>query len=54
VDQKGKPLAHQRYLLVLDDGSEQSGILDADGKAEVEVGASGKIVFPDLDRTQEA
>jgi len=54
VDQNGKPLAHQRYLIVLDDGSEQSGILDADGKADVDVNASGKIVFPDLDRTQEA
>jgi type VI secretion system secreted protein VgrG len=54
VDQDGKPLAHQRYLLVLDDGSEQSGILDAEGKADVDVGASGKIFFPDLDQTQEA
>lgn len=54
VDQEGKPLAHQRYLLVLDDGSEQSGILDADGKAEVDVNASGQIFFPDLDKAQEA
>ena len=54
VDQNGKPLAHQRYLLVLEDGSEQSGIVDADGKAEVDVDASGQIYFPDLDRTQEA
>lgn len=54
VDQQGKPLAHQRYLVVLDDGSEQSGILDAEGKADVTVEASGKIFFPDLDQTQEA
>lgn len=54
IDQNGKPLAHQRYLLVLDDGSEQSGILDADGKADVDVDAGGKIFFPDLDQTQEA
>jgi type VI secretion system secreted protein VgrG len=54
VDQDGKPLAHQRYLLVMDDGSEQSGILDAEGKAEVDVQASGKIFFPDLDRAKEA
>lgn len=53
VDQDGKPLAHQRYLLVLDDGSEQSGILDAEGKADVDVNASGRIFFPDLDKTQE-
>ncbi|HRI64406.1 MAG TPA: type VI secretion system tip protein TssI/VgrG [Polyangium sp.] len=53
VDQQGKPLAHQRYLLVLDDGSEQSGILDGEGKAEVDVGASGKIFFPDLDQARE-
>jgi len=54
VDQDGKPLAHQRYLLVLDDGSERSGILDADGKAEIDVLASGKIYFPDIDRVREA
>lgn len=54
VDQNGKPLAHQRYLLVLDDGSEQSGILDADGKADVDVTAGGKIYFPDLDQAKEA
>ncbi len=54
VDQDGQPLAHQRYLLVLHDGSEQSGILDADGKVEIDVDAAGKIYFPDLDKVQEA
>lgn len=54
VDQDGHPLAHQRYLLILDDGSEQSGILDKDGRAEVSAKASGRIVFPDLSKVEMA
>lgn len=48
VDQRGKPLAHRRYLITLADGSEVSGILDKDGKAEVEVEGAGTITFPGL------
>jgi type VI secretion system secreted protein VgrG len=52
VDTDGNPLAYQRYLLVLDDGSEQSGVLDKDGRAEVDVEASGTILFPDLSEVE--
>ena len=54
ADQDGRPLAHQRYLLVLDDGSEKSGVLDKDGKAEIQVEQSGKIYFPDLAKVESA
>jgi type VI secretion system secreted protein VgrG len=49
VDQEGHPLAHQRYIVLLDDGAQQSGVLDADGKAEIHVKGSGRVVFPDVD-----
>jgi uncharacterized protein involved in type VI secretion and phage assembly len=47
-DQKGNPLAHQRYLVVLDDGSEHSGFTDKDGKVSVDLPADGAIFFPEL------
>jgi type VI secretion system secreted protein VgrG len=48
ADEKGKPLAKQRYILVLPDGSEQTGTLDEDGKAELVIDESGDIIFPDV------
>jgi hypothetical protein len=47
-DSSGKPLAYQRFLIKLEDGSEFSGILDAEGKTEMIVEGSGAITFPDL------
>lgn len=47
-DQSGKPLSNQRFVITLGDGSEYSGILDKDGKTEMEFEGSGTIVFPDL------
>lgn len=49
-DKSGKPLAYQRFLIKLTDGSEYSGILDADGKTEMELDGSGTITFPDLSK----
>src|SRR5262249_14694299 len=52
VDDEGKPLAYQRFLVLLDDGSEVSAMTDKDGKAELELKTGGKIVFPDLSDAQ--
>lgn len=52
TDQDGRPLAHERYLLVLEDGTERSGVLDKDGKAEIQVEQSGKIYFPDMSKVE--
>ena len=47
-DDEGKPLAYQRFLVVMDDGSEVSGVTDKDGKAELELKSGGKVIFPDV------
>jgi type VI secretion system secreted protein VgrG len=46
-DQDGKPIPYARYVLVFDDGAEHSGVLDAEGKAELHIEGSPKILFPD-------
>ena len=51
-DQDGTALAHQRYLIVLNDGSEHSGMTDKDGKVELELPSDGKIYFPELSDVQ--
>lgn len=48
TDEEGKPLAYQRFLVVMDDGSEVSGMTDAEGKAEIDLASGGTVVFPDL------
>jgi hypothetical protein len=47
-DAQGQPIAWQRFIIELDDGSEVGGMTDEEGKAEVEMEGSGKIRFPDL------
>ncbi len=49
VDQDGKPIAKARYVVILDDGSEMSGVTDAEGKAQLELEIPAKIVFPDME-----
>ncbi|MFO0551131.1 MAG: type VI secretion system tip protein TssI/VgrG [Polyangiaceae bacterium] len=45
----GKPLAYQRYVIVLGDGSERSGFLDKDGRAELDfIDEAAKVTFPGL------
>jgi type VI secretion system secreted protein VgrG len=51
-DQDGKPLAYQRYLVKMDDGSEVSGMTDKDGKAEADLKSGGKVTFPDLSKAR--
>lgn len=52
VDDNGRPLGNQRYRIVLDDGSERSGFLDENGRATVDLPASGRIEFPALARVR--
>src|SRR5262249_20964702 len=42
-DRQGRPIPNQRYVLTLDDGSERSGFLDGQGRAEIDVEAAGSI-----------
>ena len=48
TDEEGKPLAYQRFLVVMDDGSEVSGMTDSEGKADVDLSSGGTVTFPDL------
>ena len=52
LEDSGSPLAHQRFLVLLDDGSNVSGMTDKDGKAELDLPSGGKITFPDLKDAQ--
>src|SRR5262249_9538833 len=42
-DQDGKPIAKQRVVMVMQDGSEISGILDKEGKLEMYLEESGEL-----------
>jgi hypothetical protein len=48
VDENGHPLANQRFLLLMEDGTQTGGVLDGDGKATVHIEGSAQIVFPGL------
>lgn len=48
VDEKGKALANQRFIIELLDGSQRTGITDAEGKTTLELPSGGTIRFPDL------
>ncbi len=48
-DQEGRALAGQRFVIHFDDGSEVAGVLDHEGKAELELEGSGaEIRFPEV------
>ncbi|MBK6514939.1 MAG: hypothetical protein IPG04_12635 [Polyangiaceae bacterium] len=47
-DQDGAPIAGARYLLTLEDGGEQTGVLGEDGAVDLVLPNSGFISFPDL------
>jgi type VI secretion system secreted protein VgrG len=49
VDENGKPLGHRRYVVVESDGSERSGMLNEEGKAELFLEESAEVFFPDVD-----
>ncbi len=48
VDQDGKPVPYQRFVVKQDDGTEVGGKTDKDGKAEPDLKSGGKVVFPDV------
>jgi type VI secretion system secreted protein VgrG len=48
VDHDGRPLPHQRYVIMLGNGEERSGVLDADGKAEILLDEAATVRFPGL------
>ncbi len=48
VDQANRPLAHQRYRIVLEDGSERTGMLDENGGAEVRLPSGGRVFFAEM------
>jgi hypothetical protein len=54
VDENGKPMAGQRMLVTLPDGTSRSTVLDKDGKAELELDDSGDVTFPDVSKPQPA
>ena len=54
TDQDGNPVPFQRFVAKLDDGTEVGGKTDKEGKAELELSSSGKIVFPDVTMEGEA
>ncbi len=47
-DERGRPMAGQHFVLRTDDGREYMGILGGDGRAEIDVPASGAVRFPGL------
>ncbi len=54
VDEEGAPMAHQRFVIMMGDGSEQTGFLNREGKAVVELEGTARVVFPDLSGVEEA
>jgi hypothetical protein len=54
VDTDGYPLAGERFILKLSDGTTRDGELDAGGSARVESIPAGscRVSFPDLDETE--
>lgn len=54
VDQDGNAVPGERYRLVLDDGTEITGVLDDAGKATVYAKTSGQIEFPDMAEAERA
>lgn len=52
-DKEGQPMVKRRFRLVLPDGSEVGGCTDEEGRAQLEVEASGEIEFLDVADPQE-
>ena len=53
VDQDGNPVPHRRFRIRLGDGTDYTGYLDADGKAEAYIEGSGELDFPELAEVEE-
>ena len=48
VDDTGTPIANHPYRILLDGGGGLSGMLDENGRAEIDLDGSARIVFPGL------
>lgn len=48
VDQDGRPMAGQRYELRAGDGARRAGVLDAQGRATLDLDVDARVTFPDL------
>lgn len=48
LDQRGKGVAHARFLVELEDGAQISGVTDAEGKASLELSGAAEVLFPDF------
>ena len=48
TDEQGEPCPHQRYILVFEDGSEQTGVLDENGTAERFQAIAGQLLHGHL------
>ncbi|MCA9618717.1 MAG: type VI secretion system tip protein VgrG [Myxococcales bacterium] len=53
TDQDGNPIPNQPYRIVMGDGSEVTGVLDEEGRAEIELDADGQIFFPGVSEVEE-
>lgn len=48
-----EPIAHQRFIVRLKNGSEYSGFLDKEGMAVLGLDPEGYVTFPDLDKVEQ-
>jgi type VI secretion system secreted protein VgrG len=49
----GTPMAGLRYILIMGDGSEISGVLDSEGKAVLDLEEEAEVIFPDVTEPEE-
>ena len=51
-DAQGRPIPNQPYRIVLGDGRERTGVLDEQGRAEIELDGDGEVFFPGVAELQ--
>jgi hypothetical protein len=54
TDQQGAPIPRRRFVVTLGGGSQVAAMTNDDGKAELDIPSSGKIVFPDMTMPNDA
>ncbi|MEM9691442.1 MAG: type VI secretion system tip protein TssI/VgrG [Myxococcota bacterium] len=54
TDAEGEPRPHHPFVLVFEDGTERSGVLDENGRAEVYIEESATVRFPGLHQAESA
>lgn len=48
VDERGRPMPHQRFIITTWTGEKRAGVLDGRGRAELQLDEPGTITFPDV------